>query len=97
MVQVAEYYYAGEEAGNSKEENIDRHVVGNGQSIETEMASLVGRKVFRCFQPVNEGRRFEFDASTIDDTARVIEKWYEEDPENLEEKCNLRWKHVLGS
>eukprot|EP00546_Thalassionema_frauenfeldii_P002341 CAMPEP_0178938464 /NCGR_PEP_ID=MMETSP0786-20121207/26345_1 /TAXON_ID=186022 /ORGANISM="Thalassionema frauenfeldii, Strain CCMP 1798" /LENGTH=231 /DNA_ID=CAMNT_0020617185 /DNA_START=135 /DNA_END=826 /DNA_ORIENTATION=- len=62
MVQVAEYYYAGEEAGNSKEENIDRHVVGNGQSIETEMASLVGRKVFRCFQPVNEGRRFEFDA-----------------------------------
>ena len=97
MIQVVEYYYAGEEAGNSQEEEVDRYVVGKGQSIETEMASLVGRKVFRCFQPVNdEGRRFEFNAGTIDGVAKVIEKWYEEDPENLEE-CNLRWKHVLGS
>jgi len=61
------------------------------------MAKQVGRKVFRCFQPVSEdGIRKEFDAGIMEDIAMATEKWYEEDPNNLEE-CNLQWKRMLGT
>ena len=92
-----EYYYAGERQGGSNNvSQVAGHVVGDGQNIETELAASVGRKVFRCFQPVNEeGEREKFDASTVHDLETVVEKWYEEDPTNLEE-CNLRWRWALG-
>ena len=96
MVQIVEYYYAGESAGNSEELQKAEHVIGNGQNIETEMAKMVGIKVFRCFQPVDErGNKAEFDESVMEDIAQVIETWYEEDPNNREE-CNLHWKRALG-
>ena len=80
---VCTYYCA----RRSKEVSSERHLVSK---------FFVGRKVFRCFQPVNEeGEREEFDASTVHDVATVVEKWYTEDPTNLEE-CNLRWRWALG-
>ena len=91
MVQIVEYYNAGEEGKNSAQ-----HIIGKGQNIETEMASTVGRKVFRCFQPVTpEGKRIEFQASMICDIAERIQYWNEKDSSNLED-CNLYWKKLLG-
>ena len=91
MVQIVEYYNAGEEGNNTAQ-----HIIGKGQNIETEMASTVGRKVFRCFQPVTpEGKRIEFEASMIRDLSEKVQYWNDEDSSNLD-NCNLHWKKLLG-
>ncbi len=82
MVQVAEF-------DNSYE--VEKHVLGNGQQIETELAQQVGLKVFRVYQQLEKSRPvFFYNISAlyglnseksisklIDELVKCAESWYE--------------------
>lgn len=52
------------------------HTLGNGQSIETEMAEDVGIKVFRFFEPLpSEGQQRLSYAEKVDELVRQIQDW----------------------
>ena len=56
MIQIIKFDNIGEEENDEA-----KHAAGKGQMIETEMAIMVGRKAFSCFQRVTrEGTRIEF-------------------------------------
>ena len=73
MVQIVEYFNPGVDRYTEA-----KHIIGKGQR-----AGTIGRKIFRCFQPVRkEGQKAEFEASMIQHVAGKIKKWNERDPSN---------------
>ncbi len=64
MIQVAEY---------SREE--ERHMLGRGQQIETEMAEQVGLKIFRIYQ--NPVYPFDSVQDTVEGFAKCLKGWYD--------------------
>ncbi len=75
MVQVAEF-----------DEDSQKHVLGNGQQIETELAELVGLKVFRVYQQISgyshirgrNGMDSDYEiADLINELVKCAESWYE--------------------
>ncbi len=74
MVQVAKF-----------DEKSQKHVLGNGQQIETELAKKVGLKVFRVYQQLiglkNENLRGVHSdygiSELIDELVKCAESWYE--------------------
>eukprot|EP00548_Thalassiothrix_antarctica_P002541 CAMPEP_0194154432 /NCGR_PEP_ID=MMETSP0152-20130528/60617_1 /TAXON_ID=1049557 /ORGANISM="Thalassiothrix antarctica, Strain L6-D1" /LENGTH=482 /DNA_ID=CAMNT_0038860537 /DNA_START=16 /DNA_END=1461 /DNA_ORIENTATION=+ len=85
MVQVVEYY---------KKE--DKHILGDGQSIETEIAELVNCKVFRAYQPYDD----TFDEYNIKEIVSKIKEWNEDgcqDMANCDIKCTSKRERVLAA
>ncbi len=75
MVQVAEF-----------NEDSQKHVLGDGQQIETELAEQVGLKVFRVYQQLLGSSDFSYRngddskigiSKLIDELVKSAESWYE--------------------
>ena len=61
------------------------HVLGKGQQIETEMAKLVGTKMFRIYQPIHQSVRMDicygepFNNAGIDKLVSCVDQWRSND------------------
>ena len=62
MVQVVEYY-----------DDEEKHIPSDGQNIEIDIATLVGCKVFRAYQPCTIYAK-RFDKKNIDEVVTKIKE-----------------------
>jgi len=91
MIQVVEYY-PGKEGGKGK------HIPGDGQTIETDMAKLVGCKVFRAYQPClkKQNKVQKFDEYNVNEVVSKVKEWYDSDCQDME-NCNIECKYLHHS
>jgi len=84
MIQVVEY-----------DEDKGKHIPGDGQFIETDIAKLVGCKVFRAYQPCVKRCHYvqNFDEYNINEVVSKVKEWYDSDCQDME-NCNIECKFL---
>lgn len=93
MIQVAEF-----------DQKLKKHVLGNGQQIETELAGRVGVKVFRVYQeyiyedgtPTYPCDSDHSVSDLVDEIVKGAQSWLESDREDMTvHEIHLKVKHLI--